>query len=85
MLYPEELELERAFREFIERAERCFGGDSEIAEGTRLAKRSPVEERAFPLQRDFSGALPGGSARKAEIGELDSFASEIDRGLWVRA
>ena len=57
MFYPEELELERAFCKVIQRAERRFRGNSEVAEGTRLTQRPSVEELPFPLQCDISGAL----------------------------
>jgi len=85
VLYAEKLELENAFCKIVERAERRFGGNAEVPKRTRLTKGSPVEERAFPLQGDLSRTLTRRSAREAEIGELDSFASEIDRGLRVRA
>ncbi len=79
------LYAENAFCKIVERAERRFGGNAEVPKRTRLTKGSPVEERAFPLQGDLSRTLTRRSAREAEIGELDSFASEIDRGLRVRA
>ena len=82
VLDPEELELERAFRKIIEGAKGRFCGDPEVTERTRLAERSSVEERPIPLQGDVSGALARRRAREAEISELDSFAPQIDRGLW---
>ena len=85
VLYAEKLELQRAFCEIIESAKRSLGGDSEVAKWTRLSKRSPVEERPFPFQGDLSCTLTRRCAREAEISELDSFASEVDRGLGVRA
>jgi hypothetical protein len=85
VLYTEQLELQHALREFVESAERRFGGDAEVPERTRLPEGSPGEERAVPLQGDLSSTLARRRARKAEIGELDSFASEIDRRLRVCA
>jgi len=85
VLYTKKLELEGALREVVEGTKRRLGRHSEVAKGARLSERSPGEQRPVPFQGDLSRTLTRRRAREAEIGELDSFAPEIDRALLVCA